>query len=111
MTDFMQFCQKKNTEFSIGKIMLNSYTFFIKTGSSKMFFRVIAFLVGLIAVVTGMNNYDSEVASSPLPVILGGVVMLIAVFNLIPQFKRCSSCRRKIPQKATHCPFCKTDQP
>ncbi len=75
-----------------------------------MFFRGIAFLVGLIAVVTGIKNYDSAVASSPLPVILGGLVILIAVFNLIPQFKRCVSCRKKILQKATRCPFCKTDQ-
>jgi len=76
-----------------------------------MFFRGISFLVGLIAVVSGIRNYDSEVASSPLPIILGGLVILIAVFNLVPQLKKCSICNKKIPKKATHCPFCKNDQP
>lgn len=76
-----------------------------------MFFRAIAFIVGLIAVVAGLQNYDSEVASAPLPLVTGGLVMLIAMFNLIPQFKRCSSCSKKIPKKAKTCPFCKKDQP
>ncbi len=76
-----------------------------------MFFRVIAFLVGLIAIISGLRNYDSEVASSPLPLILGGLVILIAIFNLVPQVKRCVSCRKRIPAKATTCPFCKKDQP
>ncbi|AGF79866.1 hypothetical protein UWK_03349 [Desulfocapsa sulfexigens DSM 10523] len=76
-----------------------------------MFFRVIAFLVGLIAVISGLQNYDSDVATSPLPLILGGLVMLIAIFNLIPQLKRCSSCRKRLPKKAKTCPFCKQDQP
>ena len=76
-----------------------------------MYFRVIAFLVGLIAVIAGIQNYDSNVSSSPIPLITGGLVMLIAIFNLIPQFKRCSSCGKKIPKKTTFCPFCKTDQP
>lgn len=76
-----------------------------------MFFRVIAFLVGLIAIVTGVRSYDAEVSSASLPIILGGLVMLIGIFNLIPQFKRCTSCNKKIPQKTTTCPFCKKDQP
>ena len=76
-----------------------------------MFFRIIAFLVGLIAVVTGVRNYDSDVSSAALPIILGGLVMLIGIFNLVPQFKRCVSCKKKIPQKTATCPFCKKDQP
>ena len=76
-----------------------------------MFFRIIAFLVGLISVITGIRNYDSEITSAPVPLVLGGLVMLIAVFNLIPQLKRCSSCGKKIPKKAITCNFCKTRQP
>ena len=76
-----------------------------------MYFRIIAFLVGLIAVIAGIRNYDSTVGSAPIPLITGGLVMLIAVFNLIPQFKRCTFCGKKIPKKNTHCPFCKKDQP
>jgi|GEM_PF-988777 hypothetical protein len=76
-----------------------------------MFFRVIAFLVGLIAVITGLQHYDSSDSWSLLPLITGGLVIIIAIFNLMPQFKRCISCGKKIPKKTVHCPFCKTDQP
>ncbi len=76
-----------------------------------MYFRVIAFLVGLIAVIAGYQTYDSAVKSSPIPLITGGLVMLIAVFNLIPQLKRCAFCGKKIPKKTTYCPYCKKDQP
>ena len=76
-----------------------------------MYFRVIASIVGLIAVIAGLQNYDSEIPSASLPLITGGLVMFIAIFNLIPQFKRCSFCNKKIPKKATTCHFCKKDQP
>jgi hypothetical protein len=76
-----------------------------------MFFRIIAFLVGLIAVIAGIQNYDPSVSSSPIPLITGGLVMLIAIFNLIPQFKRCAFCGKKLPKKKISCPFCKNDQP
>jgi hypothetical protein len=75
-----------------------------------MYFRIIAFLVGLIAVIAGMQNYDRTVSSSPIPLITGGLVMLIAIFNLIPQFKRCAFCGKKLPRKKQTCPFCKKDQ-
>ena len=76
-----------------------------------MLLRVVAFLVGLIAVIAGYVNYDSTVSSSTIPIILGGLVMLIGIFNLIPQIKRCSSCRKKIPYKAIRCHYCKSNQP
>ena len=76
-----------------------------------MFFRAIAFLVGLIAVIAGLWNYDSDVASSPIPIISGGLVMLIGMFNLIPKLKRCISCRKKLPKKKKICPSCGTEQP
>ena len=75
-----------------------------------MFFRVIAFIVGLIAVIAGLQNYNSDVNSAPLPLITGGLVMIIAIFNLIPQFKRCTSCGKKIQKKTLVCPFCKKEQ-
>jgi hypothetical protein len=76
-----------------------------------MYFRIIAFLVGLIAVIAGIQNYDSTVSSSPIPLITGGLVMLIAIFNLIPQFKRCAFCGKKLPKKKKTCPFCKKNLP
>ena len=76
-----------------------------------MFFRVIAFLVGLIAVTSGLRNYDSEIATAPLPVVTGGLVMLIAVFNLLPKIKRCTSCNKRLPNKAETCHYCNAKQP
>ena len=81
------------------------------TWSNDMFFRAIAFIIGLISLVAGLRNYDSELATAPVPVIAGALVMLIAVFNLIPQVKRCASCNRKIPKKMDPCRFCGAKQP
>jgi len=71
-----------------------------------MFFRVIAFIVGLIAVIKGVLSYDSSLPSAPVPIVLGGLVMLIALFNLMPKIKRCPSCSKKIPNKAETCRHC-----
>lgn len=76
-----------------------------------MFFRVIAFLVGLISLTAGLRNYDSDLVTAPVPVVTGGLVMLIAVFNLLPQMKRCPSCNRKLPRKVKVCRFCGAKQP
>ena len=76
-----------------------------------MFFRAIAFLVGLISVIAGIRNYDSELASAPVPVVTGGLVMLIAIFNLLPQIKRCPSCNKRLPKKVKTCRFCGAKQP
>lgn len=76
-----------------------------------MFLRAAAFIVGLISLTAGLRNYDSEFATAPVPVITGALVMLLAVFNLLPQFKRCPSCNKKIPMKADNCRFCGAKQP
>ncbi|MFH2122232.1 MAG: hypothetical protein ABIJ50_01925 [Pseudomonadota bacterium] len=74
-------------------------------------FRVIAFLVGLISLTGGLLNYDSELASAPVPVVTGALVMLIAVFNLLPKIRRCPSCNKKIATKSNTCRFCGTAVP
>jgi len=76
-----------------------------------MFFRAIAFIVGLISLIAGLRDYDKELATAPVPVIAGALVMLIAVFNLIPQLKRCPSCNRKLVKKADTCRYCGAKQP
>ncbi|MBC8208045.1 MAG: hypothetical protein H8E79_02620 [Desulfobulbaceae bacterium] len=69
-------------------------------------FRIIAFLVGLISLIAGLRNYDSELASAPVPIVSGILVMLIAVFNLVPKIRRCSACNKMIPTKSDICRFC-----
>lgn len=74
-------------------------------------FRVIAFLVGLISLTMGLINYDSELASAPVPVVTGALVILIAVFNLLPKIRRCPFCDKKIPTKSTTCRYCGANLP
>ncbi len=73
--------------------------------------RAVAFCVGLISVTAGLVNYDSELAAAPLPIVTGGLVLFLAIFNLIPQFKHCPSCNKKLLKKADTCRFCGAKQP
>jgi hypothetical protein len=76
-----------------------------------MSFRVTAFVIGLFSFATGVLTYDPEIITSPFPVALGLVVMLMAVFNLIPELKQCVHCGRKILKKAMQCRYCGSKQP
>ena len=71
-----------------------------------MSLRRIAFWVGLFSFVMGIITYDKQVVTAPVPVITGLLVMILALAGLIPEFKRCSSCQRRIPQKWEQCRFC-----
>ena len=73
-----------------------------------MFFRIIAFTVGLIAVIKGYSSYDTNQATASIPLVTGGLVMLIALFNLLPKIRRCPACHKKIATKATTCRHCGT---
>lgn len=75
-----------------------------------MFFRIIAFSVGLIAVITGLRNYDDSISTASVPIITGGLVIIIALFNLLPKIKRCPSCSKKIANSAKSCRFCGVKQ-
>ena len=76
-----------------------------------MLSRTTAFIIGLFSLAIGLLSYDSEVATAPIPVVTGALVMLLAVFNLFPQLKRCTSCHKKIPKKKDTCSFCGSQQP
>ena len=83
----------------------------IRIWSNDMFFRAIAFIIGLISLIAGLQNYNSEFATAPVPVVAGALVMLLAVFNLLPQLKRCPFCNKKLSKKADTCRFCGAKQP
>jgi hypothetical protein len=74
-------------------------------------FRIIAFLVGLISVTVGLLNYDSTLATAPVPVVTGALVILIAAFNLLPKIRRCPFCDKKIPTKSKTCRYCGASLP
>jgi len=74
-----------------------------------MSMRKIAFWVGLFSLVVGLLTYDSELPTAPIPVVSGLIVVLLAVFNLIPEFTVCEICGKKSPKKKTHCIHCGAD--
>ncbi|MCB2184708.1 MAG: hypothetical protein KQH63_22005 [Desulfobulbaceae bacterium] len=76
-----------------------------------MTLRAIAFWIGFFSFVMGILTYDSAVVTAPIPVISGALVMVLALFKLIPEFKRCCSCNRKILKKTEICPHCQAQQP
>ena len=72
-----------------------------------MTMRRIAFWVGLFSLVVGLITYDSKVVTAPLPVVTGLLVVVLAVFDLIPELtKECVACRKKISRNSARCPHC-----
>ena len=72
--------------------------------------RKIAFWIGMFSLVMGLLTYDSEVVTAPVPVITGGLVVLLAVFNLIPSLNECEICKKKIPKSRERCRSCEAEQ-
>ena len=69
--------------------------------------RRIAFWVGLFSLVVGLITYDSKVVTAPVPVVTGMLVVVLAVFDLIPELtKGCVACGKKISRNTTRCPHC-----
>lgn len=71
--------------------------------------RKIAFWAGLFSLVVGVLTYDREVATAPVPVVTGIIVIILALFNLIPEFNTCGFCGKKVPKKADRCRYCGAD--
>jgi hypothetical protein len=82
----------------------------IREGGEIMTTRAIAFWVGMFSLVMGLLTYDSEVATAPVPVITGGLVVILAVFNLIPTLNECEICKKKIHKSRTRCRSCEAQQ-
>ncbi len=76
-----------------------------------MLSRTTVFIIGLFSLTIGLLSYNSEVATASIPVVTGGLVMLLAIFNLLPKLKQCRSCHKKIPKKVDTCRFCGAQQP
>ena len=71
-----------------------------------MSMRMIAFFVGLFAMIVGWLTYDSEVSTALVPIITGAVVVILAIFNLIPEFTVCNSCGRRNLKNKKFCIQC-----
>ena len=71
-----------------------------------MSMRKIAFFVGLFAVIMGWLTYDSQVSTSLVPIVTGAIVVLLAVFDLVPELTSCPSCGGKNLKKKKTCRHC-----
>jgi recombinational DNA repair protein (RecF pathway) len=72
-----------------------------------MSMKKIAIFTGLFSLVVGWLTYDSEVATAPMPIIAGLIVIVLAVFGLIPEFVSCPSCGRKNLKSRKECAHCR----
>lgn len=71
-----------------------------------MSLRKIAFWIGLFSTVVGLLTYDSEITTALMPIISGIIVMILAIFNLIPEFTACPACHRKNLKTKPCCRHC-----
>ncbi|OGR00210.1 MAG: hypothetical protein A2511_03205 [Deltaproteobacteria bacterium RIFOXYD12_FULL_50_9] len=75
-----------------------------------MSFKTIAICLGLFSLVVGLLTYDPQVITAPFPVITGALVVVLALAGLIPEFRSCCCCQKKIFAKAKKCRFCGAQQ-
>jgi hypothetical protein len=75
-------------------------------GGEKMSMRKIALWVGLFSLAMGLFTYDSEVATAPVPVVTGAVVVVFALLGWIPEPRRCASCGRISFGSGSRCSRC-----
>lgn len=71
-----------------------------------MSMRKIALWVGFFSLVMGLLTYDSEVATAPVPVVSGALVIILAVLGWIPEPRRCQACGKMNLGKNSRCTNC-----
>ena len=71
-----------------------------------MSMKNIALCVGLFSIIMGWITYDPEIKTSPVPVVTGIIVVILALFGLIPEFVVCKRCGRKSLGTKGHCRYC-----
>lgn len=75
-----------------------------------MSIKTIAICLGLFSLVTGILTYDRQIVTAPIPIVTGALVFVLALTGLIPEFKNCRDCGKKIFQKVEKCRFCGAKQ-
>ncbi len=74
-----------------------------------MSMKNIALCIGLFSIIIGWTTYDPEIKTSAMPVITGIIVVILALFGLIPEFIVCERCGRKSLGTKGHCRHCKDE--
>ncbi len=65
-----------------------------------------ALCIGLFAIIMGWVNYDPEIETAAVPIVTGIIVVILALFGLIPEFVACERCGRKSFGTKGHCRYC-----
>ena len=60
-----------------------------------MSMKNIALCFGLFSIIMGWVNYDPEIETAAVPVVTGIIVVILALFGLIPEFVACQRCGKK----------------
>ena len=71
-----------------------------------MSMKNLALFIGLFSIIIGGITYDPEIKNAAMPVITGLIVVILALFGLIPEFIVCKRCGRKSLGIKGHCRYC-----
>ena len=71
-----------------------------------MSMKNIALCIGLFSIIMGWVTYDPEIKTAAIPVITGIIVVILALFGLIPEFVVCKHCGRKSLDTKGVCRHC-----
>ena len=75
-----------------------------------MSMKNIALCIGLFSIIMGWLTYDPEIKTAAVPIITGIIVVILALFGLIPEFVVCERCGRKSLGTKGHCRYCEDEE-
>ena len=69
--------------------------------------KKLALCIGLFSIIMGWVSYDPEVATAPIPIITGIIVVILALLNQVPELVVCKKCGKKSFGKKGVCRACR----
>jgi len=66
----------------------------------------IALCIGFFSIIMGLITYDPEIKTAAIPVITGIIVVVLALFGLVPEIVICERCGKKNIGTNGHCRYC-----
>ena len=74
-----------------------------------MSMKNIALGIGLFSIIVGWATYDPEIKTAAIPVITGIIVVVLALFGMIPEFVVCKHCGKKSLGTKGVCQHCEDE--
>ncbi len=66
----------------------------------------IALFIGIFSIIMGWVTYDPEIKTASMPLVTGVLVVILALFGLIPEFVICERCGKRSLGTKEKCPHC-----